>query len=268
MKTIDLPRCGLTAAYDEAGTGLPVVLLHGFPFDRGMWEPQLAPLAAAGFRVLAPDFPGMGRTAAGTEPFAIDGAGDFVAAVLDALGVARAVVGGLSMGGYAAMAFARRHPARLAGLILADTKAAPDDEAGRATRDRLIATAKAEGPGAIADEMLPKLMGEKARKTNPAAVRLAETVARRQTVDGIVGALAALRDRPDAAPGLPKVAVPTLVLVGEYDEVTPPLAAARLGALVAGSEVVHIPGAGHLSNVENPDAFNAAVVGWLKQLKP
>ena len=267
MKTVELTHRWMTVAYDDLGNGLPVVLLHAFPFDREMWAPQLGPLSAAGFRILAPDFPEFGNSTPGNDAFNIDRAADVVADFLEATKIPRAVLGGLSMGGYVAMAFARRHPNLLAGLILADTKAAPDDAAGRENRDNTIAAVKADGPAAVGESMLAKLLSDNTRKSKPDVVALAKKIATRQTESAMIAALYALRDRPDAAPGLEKVAVPTLVLVGEFDTVTPPLAAARIAATVKGSELQHIPGAGHLSNIENPAAFNAALIAFLKKLK-
>jgi pimeloyl-ACP methyl ester carboxylesterase len=266
MKTIKLSARGITLAYEEVGTGLPVVLLHAFPFDREMWSSQFGPLSAGGFRVLAPDFPGFGQSTAGSGAFTVEGAADVIAEFVEGLGLERVVLGGLSMGGYVAMAFARKHPRRLAGLILADTKPAPDDDAGKANRDALIATVRAEGAAKVGATLLGKVLGEKAKAVAP-VFEFAKKIATRQTDAAVVAALGALRDRPDAAPGLESVRVPTLVLVGEFDTVTPPLAAARMGALVRGSDLIHIPGAGHLSNLENPDAFNQAVLGFLKKVK-
>jgi 3-oxoadipate enol-lactonase len=267
MKTLQLDHHSMTVAYEDVGTGLPVVLLHAFPFDREMWTPQLGPLAAAGFRVLAPDFAEFGRSTPGSGAFTIDDAADVVADFLEALKIERAVVGGLSMGGYVAMAFARRHPERLAGLILADTKAAPDDATAREGRDKAISSVRANGPSAFGESMLPKLLSEHTRAANPEAVALARTVATRQTEAALTAALYALRDRPDAAPGLEAVKVPTLVIVGEHDAVTPPLTAARIAGMVRASELHHIPNAGHMSNLENPAAFNKAVLAFLAKLK-
>jgi pimeloyl-ACP methyl ester carboxylesterase len=267
MKSVELPHRWMTLAYDDVGSGFPVVLLHAFPFDRTMWTPQLGPLSAAGFRVLAPDLPEFGHSTPCNDTFTIERAADVIADFLEALRIRSAVVGGLSMGGYITMAFARRHPTRAAALIFADTRAAPDDEAGRMNRDNTIAVIRAEGPAKVAESMLAKLLSEHTRKTKPQVVEFAREIATRQTESAMTAALYALRDRPDAAPGLELVNVPTLVLVGEFDVVTPSLAAARIAALVRGSELQHIPGAGHLSNLENPDAFNAAVVTFLKKLK-
>src|SRR5262245_20875260 len=134
MKTIELPQRASTVAYEEVGNGLPVVLLHAFPFDHGMWAPQLAPLSAAGFHVLAPDLPEFGDSTPGSEVVTIDRAADTIADFLQELMIPRAVIAGLSMGGYVALALARRHPKRLVGLILADTKAAPDMDDAKAKR--------------------------------------------------------------------------------------------------------------------------------------
>jgi pimeloyl-ACP methyl ester carboxylesterase len=260
MKTLDLGR-GQTLVYTDTTDGPTVVLLHAFPLDRETWQPQLVPLGGKA-RVLTVDLPGFGGSS--PAPFTVDSAADLVAALLAKLGVSgRVVVGGLSMGGYVAMAFARRHADRLAGLILADTKSEPDDEAGRQNREKMIALAKEKGAAAVVEQMIPRLLSEDTRQNRSEVVETVRRIASRQSTDGIVNGLAALRDRPDATPGLDNVTVPTLVLVGEHDAVTPPLAASAIGARVWGSKVVTIPNAGHLSNLENPEAFNTAVLEFL-----
>lgn len=263
---------GTTLAYSDTDTdtaaGLTLVLLHAFPLDREMWRPQLDALAGRA-RVLAIDLPGFGHSPVAATPFTVDSAADAVAALLDAAGVAgRVVVGGLSMGGYVAMAFARRHPDRLAGLILADTRGEPDDDAAKQGRETMIALANTQGAAAVAERMLPKLLGEATRATRPDVVETVRRIAARQSAEGVAAALAALRDRPDANPGLDAVAVPTLILVGEHDAVTPPVLASAMGARIWGSLVETIPAAGHLSNLENPEAFNAAVVEFLATVGP
>ena len=262
MKTCNLPARGTTIAYDEVGSGLPVVLLHAFPLDREMWRPQLDALADLA-RVFAIDLPGFGASTSG-ETFAVDNAADVVADFLDAVGVkGRAVVGGLSMGGYVALAFARRHPEKLGGLILADTKAEPDDDTARAGREKSIALTREKGVAGLLDQMLPKMLCDDTRETKPDVLEVVRTMAGRQTVPGVTAALAALRDRPDATPALGNVSANTLILVGEHDTITPPLAAASLAANIWGSKVVTVLGAAHLSNLENPEAFNASVREFL-----
>jgi pimeloyl-ACP methyl ester carboxylesterase len=259
MKTATIVHRRLTLAYDDHGTGRPLVLLHAFPLDRRMWQPQLAPLSPAA-RVLAVDLPGFGDSTAGSQPLTIDSAADAVLDFLDAIGVpGRVVLGGLSMGGYVALAFARRHPDRLAGLVLADTRSEPDDAAGKARRDEMIARANSAGAAAVIDQMLPKMLAEQTQKSRPEVAETVRAVASRQSAAAVVAALAALRDRPDATAALGRITVPTLVLVGEHDAITPPAMAQALAARIAGSKLVTVPGAGHLSNLENPGAFTAAV---------
>jgi pimeloyl-ACP methyl ester carboxylesterase len=217
--------------------------------------------------VIALDLPEFGGSSPDRAGFAIDRGADLVASFLTELGISKAVVVGLSMGGYVAMSIARRHAALLAGMVLADTRAAPDVPHVRANRDKLIAAIEAKGPVAAADTMLPNLFSEPTRTTNPALIEKVRQIALRQSASGLIAGLRALRDRPDAAPALENLSIPILVLVGEFDTVTPLLAAARIAGTVRKSELAHIPGAGHLSNLENPEAFNAAVIGFLKQLK-
>jgi pimeloyl-ACP methyl ester carboxylesterase len=260
MPFCKLPASGLTIGYDEAGTGPPLVLLHAFPLDRTMWHPQLAALSDVA-RVVAPDLPGFGESPA--APFNIEGVADTVAEFLSALSISKAVVCGLSMGGYVALALSRKHPDRLAGLILADTRAGVDDSTTKANRTKSIAVATEKGTSALFEGMLPRVLSEHTHAARPDVVARVKTIAARQPAASVAAALAALRDRPDANAGLKSIAVPTLVLVGEFDLVTPPLSAANLSAQIRGSTLVHVPGAGHLSNVENPDAFNAAVRAFL-----
>jgi pimeloyl-ACP methyl ester carboxylesterase len=171
------------------------------------------------------------------------------------------------MGGYVALAFARRHAGRLRGLILADTKAEPDDEAARANRDRLIAFAAGSTGAAVAEQMLPKLVGAQTAANHPQVLEEVRSIAAAQVAAGIVAALQALRDRPDAHPGLGAVAVPTLVIVGRDDVLTPPAQAEALVAGIRGARLVVLDGAGHLSNLERPARFNEAVRSFLDGLR-
>jgi pimeloyl-ACP methyl ester carboxylesterase len=261
MPLCQLPSSGLTIAYDEtacadAGRGAPLVFLHAFPLDRTMWQPQFAGLAGAA-RLIAPDLPGFGESP--PAPFTVEGVADVVAEFLAALDIPKAVICGLSMGGYIALAVARRHPDRLAGLILADTRAGVDDSTARANRTTSIAVANEKGTAALFVGMLPRVLSEHTHAAHPEVVERVKAMAARQPTASVTAALAALRDRPDGNPGLKAIAVPALVMVGEFDIVTPPLSAANLSAQIRDSTLVYIPGAGHLTNLENPDAFNAAV---------
>jgi pimeloyl-ACP methyl ester carboxylesterase len=251
--------------FDDVGRGPAVVLLHAFPLSRLMWRPQVAALQDS-WRVLAPDLRGFGDSRGFTGTPSVDQMADDVARVLDEAKVERAVVGGLSMGGYVALAFARRHAQRLRGLILADTKAEPDDEAARANRDRLIAFAATRTGTAVLEEMLPKLVSTATTASRPEVIDELRSIAGAQVAAGIVGALKALRDRPDARPGLDSIAVPALVIVGRDDALTPPALSEALAGRIRGSRLVVIDAAGHLSNLEQPARFNAAVRTFLEGL--
>jgi 3-oxoadipate enol-lactonase len=250
-----------SVGFDEAGAGVPVLLLHGFPHDRTLWAAQLA-APPAGARLIAPDLPGFGESASAAVP-SLDHWADWTIALLDALGIDRAVIGGLSMGGYLAFAIWRRHPTRVLGLILADTKAGADTLEGREKRVAMQAKALTEGAGAIADAMMPGMIGKTTRETRPHAVRYLDDMLRRASVGAIHDALDALRTRPDSTPSLATISVPTLIVCGDEDALTPVKESEALHAAIAESQLAVIPGAGHASCVEHPAAFNALLAGFL-----
>lgn len=250
--------------YDDAGTGPILVLVHGFPFDRRMWRPQAALADAA--RLIVPDLRGFGGTTGFDGTPSIAQMADDVAALLDALKVSEpVVVGGLSMGGYVALSFARRHAARLRGLILADTRAEADTAEAKANRDKLIAFTRANRAVDVIDALLPKMVSERTRSERTAVVDAVRRIAGEQTTSSITAALVALRDREDATGWLGTIKVPTLVLVGSDDVLTPPAASQTLAAGIAGAELTTLPGAGHLSNLETPEAFNDAVRAFFRR---
>ena len=257
----------MTMAYEERGqVDRPVLLLvHGFPLDSRMWSAQLDGLASEA-RVIAPDLRGHGRSDAPPGPYSVDRHADDLAALLDILGVGRAVVAGLSMGGYVAFALWRRHGPRVAGLALLDTRAEPDTPPGRANRDAGMALVRERGAAAIADDMLPKILAPASLRDAALAARVHAMMADQSPL-GIIGALAALRDRPDSVPTLATIAVPTMIAAGEEDRLTPPDDARRMAARIPGAHVAIIPGAGHLSPLENPGAVNAALVGLLHRVR-
>lgn len=258
---------GLEMGFDDEGQGIPLVLLHGFPLARAMWQPQGNALRGSQ-RVLLPDLRGLGETSGFDGIPSIDQMADDVAALLDHLQIAEPVVlGGLSMGGYVSLAFARRHPQRLRGLILADTRAEADGAEARTNRDKMIALVEKEGPGAVIEQMLPKLVAPATLSRRADVVTALRRMGQAQTTAGVANAVRALRDRPDSTPGLRDIRVPTLVIVGEEDGITPPSAAAALTAGIAGARQVVIPHAGHMSNMEQPAAFNEAVREFLGGLR-
>lgn len=249
--------------YLDQGEGEPaLVLLHAFPLRAAMWAPQLDALSATS-RVVAPDLLGFGATDAPEDPLAysVDVWADQVAGLLDHLGLDQVVLGGLSMGGYVAMAFVRRHRARLAGLVLADTRPGPDSpEAAQRRRDQVLQVQE-HGTSELVETLLGGLLGEYTRCHRPDVVGAARALMD-STPAGFVGALEAMIRRPDSTPDLAGVEVPALVVVGELDTLSPPEVARTMQHAIAGAVLAVLPEAGHLSNLETPDAFSA-VVGQL-----
>lgn len=264
MKTQIAPNTWLE--YDDAGRGPVVVLLHGFPLSKAMWRPQVLALEPD-YRVIAPDLRGFGGSSAFDDSPTLEQMADDVAGLLAALKIEGPVVlGGLSMGGYLALAVARKYPALLRGLILADTRAEPDDNQAKANRNTMIEFARSHTAVDVMDKMLPKLLSERTRRERLDVESTVRRIAADQRIDGIIGALKVLRDRPDARPSLAAIHVPTLVLVGSDDALTPPAMAETLATGIAGARLVKIPGAGHMSNLEEPAEFNTAVEAFLRSL--
>jgi 3-oxoadipate enol-lactonase len=254
---------GATIEYEVSGAGPVVLLLHAFPLGLFMWEPQKEALAAT-HRVVRFDARGFGGSPAGDGPLTMETIADDGAALLDHLGIDKAIVAGCSMGGYAALAFVRRHPRRLAGLVLQDTRAGADTPEAKASRATLAAKVLAEGASAAVEAFLPKLLGETAHRDRPdLAARLRERILA-TSPRGIANALHGLAARADSRQTLPTVAVPTLVVVGAEDVLTPPSEAEALAAAIPGARLEVIPGAGHLANLENPGAVNAALRAFLE----
>ena len=252
----------------DAGAGSPLVLLHPFPFTADVWSDQLRTLSARR-RVVAPNLRGFGETApfdASTPP-SIEAMADDVAALLEALKLDGPItLGGVSMGGYVALAFARRHAARLGALILADTRAEPDDAAAREKRDASIARVTRGDVTGFVDDMLGKLVADTTRAERPEVVERLRADMLRTPATTIASTLVALRDRPDARPHLGAIRAPALILVGQEDVITPPAAAEVMAEAIPRAKLVIVPRAGHLSNVEAPKAFDDAVERFLATL--
>jgi pimeloyl-ACP methyl ester carboxylesterase len=245
----------------DQGRGDPIVLLHAFPLDGRMWDAEREALSQSR-RVIVPDLRGFGRSGALLPPSSLDDHADDVARILDDLGIERASVVGLSMGGYIAFALVRRHPQRLTRLILADTRAAPDSPEGRRARDENIALVARDGVAPLVERLLPKLLSPKAPPDLVARVR---AWGGRQRAAGVMSALAAMRDRPDSTPLLTSIAVPSLVIVGDADSISPPEEARAMAAALPAGELTVIASAGHLTNLESPPSFLAAVRQFLER---
>jgi 3-oxoadipate enol-lactonase len=256
---------GRIVGYEDSGSGLPLVLIHGYPLNRMIWKAQWEGLSKSA-RVLAPDLRGFGESEMVPGTVEISTYADDVREFLQAIGVkGRAVICGLSMGGYIALAYLRRYPENVAGLILANTKATPDSDEGKAGRDKNIALAQEKGAEAIADGMLPKLFAPKTYASNPELVAQARRIMTSSTVPGIVAALGAMRDRPDSTDVLLQSDTPVLILAGSDDALMPMAEQEKMKQAARNSTLVVIPDAGHLSSMEQPDAFNNAVAEFLPQ---
>lgn len=253
---------GVTLAVEQRGSGPAVLFVHGFPLDRGIWQHQVDTLT--GFRRIAPDLRGMGQSDAPDLGYSMSTYAEDLLAMLDALGETQVVVCGQSLGGYIAFEFVRRWRERVRGLILVDTRAEADSTDGRRARDALIGRVRELGAVAAAEAMLPRFFTP---QVSPEIIERIRGTIMRTPVPGIVGALSAMRERPDSTPLLETLTgIPTLVLVGGEDVITPPAIAQSMAAAIPGARLMEIPGAGHLPCVEQPVPTTRAILKFLQSL--
>ncbi len=253
---------GAEIEYDVRGKGPTVLLFHAFPLGLFMWDAQAEALAPT-HQVIRFDARGFGGSPPGSSLLTMERIADDGAALLDHLGAGQAVVGGCSMGGYAAFAFVRRHPDRLKGLVLQDTRAGADNEEARTRRATLAEKVRREGAVVAADAFLPRLLGETTQKEHPEVGTRLRARILATSPQGIADALAGLAARADSSPTLREVRVPTLVVCGAEDVLTPLADSEAIQKGVAGSRLEVIPRAGHLANLENPAAYDAALLSFL-----
>lgn len=240
--------------YEDVGAGLPLVFIHGFPHNRSLWAPQLGALVDH-CRCIAPDLRGFGESSV-TGPYSMDQYADDVADLLRHLDVPRVTVVGLSMGGYVAFAMWRRHQALVRAFVLADTRATADTDEAKQKRRELIDLARERGSGAVADAQIAGMLGKTTREKHPDIVESVRLLLEDAPVEGTVGALEAMMVRPDSTAILATIDVPTVIVVGEEDALTPVKDARAMRERIPRSRLEIIGGAGHLSNVEKPAAFN------------
>ncbi len=253
---------GITLNYEDRGQGLPLLLIHGFPLSNAMWQQQIEALSAS-YRVIAPDLRGFGTSDITPGPYPMETFANDLVALLDTLAIEQAVLCGLSMGGYISFAFLRDYAERIRGLILCDTRARDDSDEGKATRETNAQLVEREGANAIADRMLPNLLSPNAPQERHDMLR---AIIAGNSPQAIAAALRGMGMRPDSSDLLPTITVPTLLVVGEEDALSPPSEMRELQQHIPDCELAVIPAAGHVANLDNPQAFNEAVSGFLAKL--
>ncbi len=241
------------------GDGPPILWIHAFPLSGAMWRGQVE--AIRGFRHVVPDLPGFGKSPVPKSAYTLDDVADALAAALDALKIEKAAVAGLSMGGYVLFALLRRRTSAVSAALLCDTKASADGDEAKENREKFARVVLEKGADFAAREMPGKLLTPDA---DPAVVAAVEAMIRANPKEGIAAAQRAMAARPDSTSLLASLRVPTLVLVGSKDTLTPPAESEKMAAAVPGARLAVIPGGGHLTNLERPGEFNGAVRAFLE----
>src|ERR671917_1371719 len=245
---------GVAMWYRDLGAGDadPLLLLHAFPLNGKMFEPQMEALSAER-RVVAPDFPGFGRSPRTPAQPDVGYYAGCVRALLDRLEIPRVVLGGVSMGGYVAFECMRSFPERISGLVLANTRPDADTEEARETRKEMALRVTQEGIGVLVDLQMGRLLSDKSRTENRVLVEKVEEIILENTPDGAVAALGAMRERPDSTETLGRITVPTLVVGGAEDTISSPEVMGEMAARIPDARHVTLPGVGHLSSLEDPE---------------
>jgi 3-oxoadipate enol-lactonase len=252
-------------AYTDVGLGPPVVLIHGYPFNRSLWDEQVGTLSSS-YRVIAPDLRGFGETDSSEGPATMGRMAQDVARLMDHLGISQAVIGGLSMGGYVALAFYKQFPSRVRAFVLADTRAQADTEEAKQTRAQQAEKALSEGMAGIADAMLPKLLTPETVSKRPEIVKRVRDMMLKTKPEGAASALLGMAEREDQTPLLSKITAPTLILVGAEDAITPVADSEKMHNAIAGSRLVVLENAGHVSNLERSEVFYRTFKDFLTPL--
>lgn len=254
-------------AFEEHGSGFPLVLMHAFPLSREMWNDNIVAITESGFRLILPDLPGFGQTANSSGSNSIESAATEIAELLDFLKIEKALIGGLSMGGYVAFNLYRLFPAKFAGLILCDTNSASDTEEKRKQRFELIKDIETAGVQVLIEKMLPNLIGEHTKNTNRKLVSRLEEMFAEINPESAVLALRAMAERKDHTELLEQINVPTLLIFGEEDRITNLETARIMHKNIKNSRLHAVKNAGHYSNMEQPAEFNATVKSFIEELK-
>jgi len=256
----------ISVSYLEHGSsqGLSVVFIHGFPFSHRMWEPQMREFPKD-IHAIAYDVRGHGSSDIGDGQYTVELFVDDLIALLDHLSIEKAILCGLSMGGYIALRAIERHPDRIEGLILCDTKSEPDTNEEKIKRTSSIKTVKSAGVSAFAEDFVKAVFWPKTFENNPGAIEFIKELIRANSTLGICGTSIALAARTDTTQSLSSINVPTCIIAGEFDLRTPPSCAQAMHTAIAGSELYILSNAGHISNLENTKDFNDNFVAFLKR---
>jgi pimeloyl-ACP methyl ester carboxylesterase len=254
-------------AFLDEGPGPAVVLLHGFPLSGAMWKEQITGVGSI-YRLIVPDLRGHGASPAPDGVYTMDEMADDVIELLDTLSLdGPVVVGGLSMGGYVALSLVVRYPSRVRGLMLMDTRAGADSPDAAQKREEMARTVMAtEDTSPVIESMLPRLFAKRTLEERPERVALLREVMEQTTPRGIAGALLGMACRPDRRGDLANIVVPTLVMVGEEDVITPPAEAQALADAISGARLEVVPNSGHMAPYENPAIANPVILRFLEGL--
>jgi 3-oxoadipate enol-lactonase len=258
----------MTLAYEEHGAGKPVVLLHAFPLDRTMWRPQIDALRAANYRVILPDLKGFGENHAASDFNSMEEMAREVASFLDMIEIERAVIGGLSMGGYVTLNLFRLFPEKFSALLLFDTTSAADTDEKRQSRFEMIEKIERRGAAALIENMLPNLVSDHTKTEKPDLYQQINSMIEQVNPKAAIAALQAMAERSDHTALLKQITVPTLLIFGAEDKITDLETAEMMRSKISGAKLCVIPKAGHYSNLEAPDDFNRCLIQFLKSVPP
>ena len=256
----------IQTTHDDFGKGPVVVLLHGYPFDRSMWREQTEVLRANGFRAIAPDLPGLGEHKVTAQISTMPEMARGVARLMDELNVDQAIICGLSMGGYVAFDFAHLFPQRVRGLVLAGTRAPADNEQERKGREQQVEKMLAEGMTGIAEATLPKLLAPRTLSEKPDVVNRVREMILKSDPTGAAAAQRGMAVRRDYTSDLSAIEVPTLIIVGREDPIRPVTDAEFMHEQIRDSRLEIIDDAAHMTNMEQPEVFNKALMIFLRRL--
>ena len=257
---------GIVFNYDDSGVGdIPIVFIHGFPFDKSMWEPQIN-YFKLNYRVISYDIRGYGKTTSDERVLDMNLFADDLISFLDALHIDRAVVCGLSMGGYILLNALNRYPEKFTAVILSDTQCIGDSAETKEKRKKSIASIEEKGLTEFASAFVKNVFFKDSYEENLKIINKIEDVILSTSNQTVTGTLNALAQRRDMCFCLSEILIPALIIVGEEDSVTPPAQAQQLKDNIPGSKLFIIPKAGHMSNIEQPELFNKYVNNFLSEI--